>query len=91
LKDLSELSEAGHQTFEDLLDPIMVPRVPGTKSHAKVKAYLQKYMKNLGWTVEGDVFEDQTPLGKKPFENIIATLNPNAPRRYSSSCVAMIN
>ena len=42
-------------------------------------------MNNLGWTVQSDIFEDNTPYGVKQFENIIATLNPDSPRRYAYS------
>lgn len=41
-------------------------------------------MGGLGWAVEKDEFEDQTPVGPKPFTNIITTLNPNVHRRYKS-------
>jgi hypothetical protein len=39
-------------------------------------------MRSLGWDVEVDAFVDQnTIVGQVPFANIIATLDPNAPRR----------
>lgn len=39
-------------------------------------------MQGLGWSVESDPFEENTPIfGHLQFENIVATLNPNA-RRY---------
>lgn len=39
-------------------------------------------MEKLGWTIESDVFQANTPIfGKLEFENIIVKLNPNA-RRY---------
>jgi len=72
--------------FEAFLDPLLIPRVPGTDNWVKVKKYLMDHMNNLGWNVETDAFEDNTPLGKKPFENIIATLNPTAPRRLVIAC-----
>ncbi|XP_011686772.1 PREDICTED: glutaminyl-peptide cyclotransferase-like isoform X2 [Wasmannia auropunctata] len=43
-------------------------------------------MKGLGWTVESDIFEDYTPIGKLEFENIIAKLNPNAKRYLTLAC-----
>jgi len=43
--------------------------------------YLMAHMNKLGWQVETDAFTDNTPFGPKPFENIIATLNPNVHRR----------
>ena len=44
-------------------------------------------MKSLDWSIETDAFEDDTPYGKKPFENIIATLNPEVPRRLEITSV----
>ena len=43
-------------------------------------------MQGLGWTVETDSFTNSTPLGDKPFHNIIATLDPTAPRRLALVC-----
>lgn len=44
-------------------------------------------MKNLGWTVELDSFDDRTPtFGELTFTNIIATLNPNAKRFLVLAC-----
>lgn len=93
------------QEFETILDPILIPRVPGTENHSVVRQvcdglvgidvlievdyklliyfqYISNFMTDLGWDVEKDSFEDNTPQGRKPFENIITTLNPNVPRRY---------
>lgn len=78
---LSDNSRQSVDSFDSILDPILIPRVPGTANHEKVKNFIKNYMTRLGWIVEGDAFEDNTPYGKKPFENIIATLNPNVPRR----------
>ena len=39
-------------------------------------------MQGLGWNVELDSFvEPNTIVGQVPFTNIIATLDPEAPRR----------
>lgn len=45
-------------------------------------------MKNLGWQIETDKFVDKTPLHENglEFENIIATLTPNAPRYLLLAC-----
>ena len=43
-------------------------------------------MSGLGWTIEEDNFEQNTVVGKVPFSNIIATLDPNAPRRMVLAC-----
>jgi len=44
-------------------------------------------MKDLGWTVESDVFQAYTPIfGKLEFENVIAKLNPNAKRYLALAC-----
>lgn len=38
-------------------------------------------MKALNWDVEEDSFTDKTPYGEKRFTNVIATKDPDAPRR----------
>lgn len=44
-------------------------------------------MRDLGWTIETDLFEANTPIfGKLEFENIIAKLNPNAKRYLALAC-----
>ncbi|KAJ9582682.1 hypothetical protein L9F63_022975, partial [Diploptera punctata] len=73
--------------FELVLDTILVPRVVGTSDHEFVKQFIIKTMQELGWNVESDPFEDDTPIfGKLKFENIVATLNPNAKRHLVIAC-----
>lgn len=44
-------------------------------------------MKELGWTVQVDAFNDDTPnVGRLRFRNIIAKLNPNAKRYLVLAC-----
>ena len=43
-------------------------------------------MSNLGWTIEEDKFEQDTVIGNVEFTNVIATLDPNAPRRMVIAC-----
>lgn len=76
---VAELSDIGH--FRSVLDSILIPRVVGTSNHEKVKQFLVRSMGDLGWEVETDAFEDNTPRGRLKFENVVARLNPNA-RRY---------
>ncbi|OXA61103.1 Glutaminyl-peptide cyclotransferase [Folsomia candida] len=73
-------------SFETIVNPLLIPRVPGTENHVAVRNYISEFMANLGWNVEKDTFEDTTPLGVKPFENIITTLDPNVPRRLVLAC-----
>jgi len=49
--------------------------------------YLKGHLNALGYHVEADGFQDKTPHGIKDFENIIATLNPDAPRRLISALI----
>lgn len=49
--------------------------------------YIKRSMRDLGWTIESDAFEADTPIfGKLEFENIIAKLNPNAKRYLALAC-----
>ena len=43
-------------------------------------------MNGLGWTVEEDSFDNNTPVGRKRFTNVVATLNPDAPRHLVLAC-----
>ena len=43
-------------------------------------------MSNIGWAVERDTFEQETVAGRVEFNNIIATLDPEAPRRMVIAC-----
>lgn len=71
----------------ETLKTILIPRVVGTDGHAKVKKFIIERMTSLGWYVDTDKFLDTTPiLGSLEFENIIATLNPNAERYLTLAC-----
>lgn len=82
---LSNLSNVTH--MNEILDNICIVRIVGTPEHVKVRQYIKKSMRDLGWTVESDVFKADTPIfGKLEFENIIAKLNPNAKRYLALAC-----
>ena len=46
-----------------------------------VLQFIKEQFEKLNWTVTLDEFAAATPLGKKNFTNIVATLNPDAPDR----------
>ncbi|KAG8810372.1 hypothetical protein FRC17_002960 [Serendipita sp. 399] len=60
---------------------ILIPRPPDTANNTLVRKYIVSTLKNLNWHVEEDAFEDNTPYGRKSFTNVIATKDPDAPRR----------
>ncbi|KAI4457263.1 glutaminyl-peptide cyclotransferase [Holotrichia oblita] len=69
------------------LDNICIPRVVGSSGHDRVHNYIIKEMKNLGWHVDVDTFQEKTPnMGTLTFRNIITTLNPNAERYLLLAC-----
>ncbi|XP_058798901.1 glutaminyl-peptide cyclotransferase-like [Phymastichus coffea] len=75
------------RNMNEILDNICIPRVVGSPNHEKVKKYIKSTMRNLGWDIETDTFEDYTPVfGILKFENIIARLNPNAHRYLTLAC-----
>jgi len=85
LTTVSNLADLEH--LNKVLDNILVPRVVGTESYAKVKKYIIDEMERLKWHVEQDVFKDTTPVfGELEFTNIIATLNPEAERFIVLAC-----
>lgn len=75
------------ENLNKLIDGILIPRVVGTPGHENVRNFITGAMRDLNWQVDFDAFEDKTPiLGKLKFENIIATLNPNAERFLVLAC-----
>lgn len=82
---ISELSNVTH--LNEALDNICIPRVVGTPNHDKVHTYIVSQLKDLGWNVEVDSFDEKTPtFGVLRFRNIIATLNQNAERYVALAC-----
>lgn len=67
-------------TSPSLLQDILVPRPVGSDALATAQDAFEKRFKALGWHVERDEFEDDTPVGRKPFRNIIFTSDPSKPR-----------
>jgi len=74
------------ENFNSILNNILVVRVPDTPAIRRVGKYIANQMEGLGWEVRYDQFRDKTPVGDKQFTNIIATLNPGAPRRLVIAC-----
>lgn len=63
---------------------ILKERIPGTASHDKVQQYIKSRLSQLNcsrWNITEHSFEADTPLGRKPFTNIIATLDPHIDKR----------
>ncbi|KAJ3190263.1 hypothetical protein HDU85_000557 [Gaertneriomyces sp. JEL0708] len=82
LTSLSNLSVRTNLTKTGpTLSPLLIPRVSGTDGNVKVRQFIVKSFEELGWHVELDEFEDDTPLGRKPFANIIATKFPQAEQK----------
>ncbi|KAA0202949.1 hypothetical protein HAZT_HAZT006883 [Hyalella azteca] len=63
------------QHFQQVLQPILVPR------------HIVDTLRGLQWTVDEAQFQDRTPIANDvTFTNIIATLDPLAPRRLVLAC-----
>jgi len=77
---------ANERNFVKNLDTILIPRTVGSEGSRKVREHIKTQMRKVGWTVEEHSFSDRTPLGTKEFKNVIATLNPRAPRRMVIAC-----
>ncbi|KAH9984267.1 hypothetical protein BJV77DRAFT_1188545 [Russula vinacea] len=63
------------------LQEILIPRPADTENHTLVRNYIVSTLRRLNWHIEEDRFEDMTPYGPKNFTNVIATKDPDAPRR----------
>jgi glutaminyl-peptide cyclotransferase len=74
------------RNFVNNFNKILIPRTIGSENHAKVREHIASSMRKLGWSVEEHGFDDNTPHGVKRFTNVIATLNPDAPRRMVLAC-----
>ena len=74
--------------FNFHLSNILIPRVPDTKGSKTVRQHIKHSMENLGWNVEIQSFTDTNNVLQRPiqFNNIIATLDENAPRRLLIAC-----
>ncbi|XP_050306313.1 glutaminyl-peptide cyclotransferase-like isoform X2 [Anthonomus grandis grandis] len=85
IKQLAALSNVTH--LNQAIDNILIPRVVGTKNHEKVFKYISSELENLGWDVEVDEFQEDTPnFGRLTFKNIIGSLNPDADRFLVLAC-----
>lgn len=75
-------SQLDEETFKYYLDNILIPRVPGSVGHNKVRDFIAEELQKIGWTVSIDSFRARVPqpFGTLTFENIIATPNPSAER-----------
>jgi glutaminyl-peptide cyclotransferase len=89
LRKIVSLSESKNATLLVTTPPLselLIPRVSGTPGNLKVQQYLISTFTNLGWTVDTDSFEEQTPLGVIPFNNIIVTSDHLAQKKLVLAC-----
>lgn len=77
---------SNENNFRGHLNKVLIPRPVGSKGHREVKEYIASTMRGLGWDVETPTFTDKTPIGDRQFTNIVATLDPSAPRRMVIAC-----
>jgi len=77
---------SNERNFRDHLNRILIPRPVGSQGHREVRQYIASTMRGLGWEVDTPTFTDSTPIGNREFTNIIATLDPSAPRRLVLAC-----
>ncbi|XP_077467125.1 glutaminyl-peptide cyclotransferase-like a isoform X2 [Stigmatopora argus] len=78
----------GNRLWDTHLRPILIERLPGTNGILAVQKHITSTLSLLsaGWKVDLDSFTDTTPRGKVTFTNIIAILDPSAPRRLMLTC-----
>jgi len=74
------------RNFVKNLDAINIVRTVGSEGSKKVRNHIVSEMRKVGWKVDQHQFDDNTPLGRRTFTNVIATLNPDAPRRMVLAC-----
>lgn len=64
-----------------LVEPLLIPRQPGSTGHQKAFNFIVSHFKKLDWYVEIDAFNAHTPIGSVNFSNIIVSSNPAASRK----------
>jgi glutaminyl-peptide cyclotransferase len=74
------------RNLEQHIGNILIPRVAGTPGNAKVRKYITDQMSALDWDVETVSHDQGTPVGRVAFHNVIATLDPDSPRRLVLAC-----
>ncbi|KAI4886818.1 hypothetical protein NFI96_018386 [Prochilodus magdalenae] len=70
------------------LQPFLIERQPGSRGSRMVRRHISSLLDSLsaGWSVEIDSFNSETPRGPINFSNILAVLDPTAPRRLLLAC-----
>lgn len=78
----------GKRLWETYLRPILIERLPGTPGSLVVQQHVTSTLSSLsaGWNIDLDSFQSNTPRGQVTFTNIVATLDPLAPRRLLLAC-----
>jgi glutaminyl-peptide cyclotransferase len=72
---------------ENLLRPLLIPRVSGTTGNAQARQHILSKLRSTNmWNIELDTFDAMTPDGQVEFTNIVATLDPTATRRLVLAC-----
>ncbi|XP_077421175.1 glutaminyl-peptide cyclotransferase-like a isoform X2 [Vanacampus margaritifer] len=78
----------GKRLWEVHLKPLLIERLPGTHGSKIVRQHITTTLSSLSasWDIELDPFLAVTPKGQVTFTNVIATLDPLAPRRLLLAC-----
>ncbi|XP_072319857.1 glutaminyl-peptide cyclotransferase-like a isoform X2 [Eucyclogobius newberryi] len=78
----------GNRLWETHLRAILIERLPGTPGSLVVQQHITSTLssQSAGWSIELDSFQSPTPHGTVTFTNIVATLDPLAPRRLLLAC-----
>lgn len=78
----------GQRLWETYLRPLLIQRVPGTAGSQIIQQHIRSQLTSLsaGWTVEKNTFVSPTPKGDVTFTNVLAVLDPSAPRRLLLAC-----
>ncbi|KAL7060462.1 hypothetical protein AAHC03_09287 [Spirometra sp. Aus1] len=72
--------------FSSILERINLVRPVGSENHHTVREYITSFLRELGWHVSEDAFQEWTVLGVQNFTNIIAINQFDLPRRLALAC-----
>ncbi|TRZ01910.1 hypothetical protein DNTS_028600 [Danionella cerebrum] len=78
----------GTRLWETHLRPLLIKRVPESTGSQTIRQHILTQLRSLsaGWTLEENSFVSSTPKGHVTFTNLLAVLDPSAPRRLLLAC-----
>nr|CAB3265343.1 glutaminyl-peptide cyclotransferase [Phallusia mammillata] len=80
--------EVDYERLNQTMQPMLIPRTPGSRNHSMVAHHILVELQKLGFTLQVDRFFDNppNPYPKTQFTNLIATWDQYATRKLVLAC-----